>query len=227
MHPSVSPVTAARSRPCRSAAGGCCSRIASSARSRRWLPGGVAEPWDRFERRLVLRRPRLSGVSLAMKAALGGRSAADAATFLNAIDRADLVVVNGAGIITDAFRDSALGILTTLELAARRSIPTALLGQGLGPIADPVLWQRAAEVLPLVTLIGVRESQASVPLLSSLGVNADNVAVTGDDAVELAFSALGARPAAVARGARRSASTCAWLPTPTSSWRCCPICVRR
>ena len=72
-----------------------------------------------------------------MKAALGGRSAADANAFLDAIDRADLVVVNGAGIITDAFRDNALGILTTLDLATRRGIPTALLGQGLGPIARP------------------------------------------------------------------------------------------
>ncbi len=40
--------------------------------ARRWLPGRIAEPWDRFERRLVLGRPRLVGASLAFKAALGG-----------------------------------------------------------------------------------------------------------------------------------------------------------
>ena len=80
-----------------------------------------------------------------------------------------------------------------MELAIRRGVPTALFGQGLGPIAHPELWQRASDVLPLVTLIGVRESRASVPLLSSLGVNPANIAVTGDDAVELAFSALGGR----------------------------------
>jgi len=133
-----------------------------------------------------------------LKAARGGRSASDAAAFLDAIERADLVVVNGAGVITDPFRENALGILTTLDLATRRGIPTALVGQGLGPIDDPVLWARAAEVLPRVTLIGVRESQTSVPLLSSLGVHPDTVVVTGDDAVELAFSARGARNCAVA-----------------------------
>jgi colanic acid/amylovoran biosynthesis protein len=159
----------------------------------RWLPEGIAEPWDRLERQLLLRRPRLVGVSLGLKAALGGRSAADATAFLDAVDRADLVVVNGAGVITDAFRENALGILTTLDLATRRGVATALLGQGLGPIEDPVLWQRAAEVLPNVGIIGVRESRTSVPLLTSLGVCSDKVVVTGDDAVELAFSAAKAR----------------------------------
>ena len=161
--------------------------------ARRWLPAGMAESWDRFEERLVLRRPRLSGASLAIKGALGGRNVSDATTFLDALDRADLLVVNGAGILTDAFLENAIGILATLELAARRGVPTALLGQGIGPIADPVLWKAAARVLPLVTLIGVRESLASLPLLLSLGVRPDRVIVTGDDAVELAFSALSAR----------------------------------
>ena len=170
---------------------------------RRWLPAGVAESWDRFESQLVLRRPRLSAVSLAMKAALGGRSAADATRFLDAVDRADLLVVNGAGIITDAFLESALGILATLELAVRRGIPVALVGQGLGPISDPALRLRAQQVLPLVTLIGVREAQASVPLLLSLGVAPGNVIVTGDDAVELAFSALRARTAPACDDARK------------------------
>jgi polysaccharide pyruvyl transferase WcaK-like protein len=163
--------------------------------ARRWLPGPLVEPWERFESRLVLRRPRLFAASLGMKAALGGRSAADVVSFLDAIRRADLVVVNGAGIMTDAFADSALGILATLELAIRRDVPTALFGQGLGPIANQHLWRRASEVLPLVTLIGVRESETSVPLLSSLGVNPANVIVTGDDALEMAFSAFHRRRA--------------------------------
>ena len=168
----------------------------------RWLPPGIAETWDRFERRLVFRRPRIVSASLAMKAAIRGHSASDAAVFLDAVNRADLVVVNGAGIITDAFLEGALGVLATLDLAARRGIPTALLGHGLGPIADPTLRKRAGEVLPLVNLIGVRESQTSVPLLSSLGVNPARVVVTGDDAVELAFSALQARTSPASHDAR-------------------------
>ena len=156
---------------------------------RRWLPGAVAGPWDRFEGRLRLRRPGLFDASLRMKSALGRGKVADAGAFLSAIDDADLVVVNGAGIITDAFEESALGILATLELASRRGVPTALFGQGLGPIAGAELRRRAAEVLPLATLIGVRESRSAVPLLTSLGVNPARVRVTGDDAIELAFAA--------------------------------------
>ncbi len=62
-----------------------------------------------------------------------------------------------------------------------------MLGQGLGPIHDAELLERAAEVLPRLTLIGVRESRSSVPLLSSLGVPPDRFMVTGDDAIELAY----------------------------------------
>ena len=156
---------------------------------RRWLPGAVAGPWDRFEGRLRLQRPGLFDASLRMKAAFRRGQVADAGAFLSAIDDADLVVVNGAGIITDAFQESALGILATLELAVRRGTPTALFGQGLGPISGAELRQRAGEVLPLATVIGVRESQSGVPLLASLGVDPARVKVTGDDAVELAFSA--------------------------------------
>jgi polysaccharide pyruvyl transferase WcaK-like protein len=160
---------------------------------RRWLPGRISETCERVERRLVLRRPGLFRGVLGIKDALGGRSAGDATKFLDAIRHADLLVVNGAGILTDSFLESALGILATLDFAIRRGVPTALFGQGLGPIGHPELWQRASDVLPRVSLIGVRESRASVPLLSSLGVNPANIAVTGDDAVELAFSALGGR----------------------------------
>jgi colanic acid/amylovoran biosynthesis protein len=159
-------------------------------RARRWLPAGMGESLEELEAQLVLRRPRLYLGSLRVKAAIHRRRTTDTAAFLRAIDEADVVVVNGAGIMTDAFRESALGILATLDLAIRRGKPTAIFGHGFGPINDEVLWQRAAEVLPFVSLIGVRESTASVPLLNALRVNPANVIVTGDDALEMAFSAL-------------------------------------
>jgi colanic acid/amylovoran biosynthesis protein len=124
-----------------------------------------------------------------MKSKLRGVDASDASAFLAAIHKADLMVVNGAGILTDAFLDNALGILATLGLAIRRGIPTAMFGQGIGPIGDPELRQRAKEVLPHVGLIGVREELQSLPLLESLGVLRSHVSVTGDDAVELGFRA--------------------------------------
>jgi len=49
----------------------------------------------------------------------------------------------------------------------------------------------------------VRESLASVPLLRSLGVPSGNICVTGDDAVELAFSAHRARTASARDGAAK------------------------
>jgi polysaccharide pyruvyl transferase WcaK-like protein len=156
--------------------------------ARRWLPGTVRRRWDDAEARLRVSRPRLFRLSLGVKEGLRGRHSSDAAAFLDALDRADLVVVNGAGILTDAFKESALGILATLDLAVRRDVPTALFGQGLGPIEDRELWHRAAEVLPHVRLIAVREAKSSLPLLTALGVDRASVVVTGDDAVELAFA---------------------------------------
>jgi colanic acid/amylovoran biosynthesis protein len=153
-----------------------------------WLPHALAAPWSRFERQLAWERPAVASASLTIKAALNGRRGSEVSAYLEAVERADLLVVNGAGIITDAFRENALAILSTLDLVSRRGAPAAMLGQGLGPIHDAELLERAAEVLPRLTLIGVRESQSSVPLLRSLGVPPDRIMVTGDDAIELAYS---------------------------------------
>ena len=157
-----------RRRPCPSAVAACCSRIGRSARR---AGGCRGASWSRR----IGRAPAPCAAAatavprLGLKAALGGRSAADATAFLDAIDRADLVVVNGAGVITDAFRENALGILTTLDLATRRGIPTALLGQGLGPIEDPVLGSGRQRCFLTSGIIGVRESRTSVPLSSPWG----------------------------------------------------------
>lgn len=159
---------------------------------RKLLPVALRGMADAAEDRVRLALPSLFALSSRAKAAIAGQDAADASRFLDAVTRADLVVVNGAGILTDAFKDSALGILATLDLAIRRGIPTALFGQGLGPIDDPVLLERAREVLPRVTQIAVRESLTSLPFLRALGVPAASVLVTGDDAIELAYPGAGA-----------------------------------
>jgi polysaccharide pyruvyl transferase WcaK-like protein len=167
--------------------------------ARRWLPGKIGERWDRFESGLRLQQPGLFHQSLQLKSRWQGRDTRDARAFLDAVDRADLLVVNGAGIITDAFKDSALGILATLDLVSRRRVPTALMGHGLGPIVDRELRQRAADVLPRVSLIGIREARTSPALLAELGVAPANVRVTGDDAIELAHAALERRAGNEAR----------------------------
>jgi polysaccharide pyruvyl transferase WcaK-like protein len=152
------------------------------------LPERAAVRWRTAEEELRVRLPGLFGRSLKWKATLrGGRDAVgDADAFLTAVQHANLVVVNGAGVLTDAFKENALGILATLDLAIHRRIPTAMFGQGLGPIVDRDLRRRAEAVLPNVTLIGIREQRASLPFLLSLGVDPSRVVVTGDDALELA-----------------------------------------
>ena len=160
------------------------------------LPSPIAARWGRVERRWRFRHPALVKFSLRLKAWLTGQDSSDAAAFLSAIDSADLVVVSGAGVLTDAFSENALGVLATLGMAIERNIPTAMFGQGLGPMVGVELRSRAAEVLPHVRLIAVRERLSSVPLLLSLGVSSDRILVTGDDAIQLAM------PPELAHGAR-------------------------
>jgi polysaccharide pyruvyl transferase WcaK-like protein len=76
-----------------------------------------------------------------------------------------------------------------IELAADAGAVTVLVGQGLGPMTDRRLRARAEKVLPRAGFIAVREGLAGLPLLASMGVSADRVMVTGDDAIEPAFAA--------------------------------------
>lgn len=148
--------------------------------------------WERFERRIKHRHPIIVERSLQLKGSLTGHNSSDAVAFLSAMRRADLLVVSGAGVLTDAFPENAHGILSTLDMAIARGIPTAMFGQGIGPIADAELRSHAAAVLPRVDLIGIRERLASLSLLTSLGVDAARIVVTGDDAIELAMPAAAA-----------------------------------
>lgn len=109
--------------------------------------------------------------------------------YLHAVRTADLVVVSGAARLGDAFKIESLIRLETLELAQQAGAATALLGQALGPMHDPVLRARAARVLPHVDLIALREALGSIALLDALNVRPAELAITGDDAVVLAYQA--------------------------------------
>jgi polysaccharide pyruvyl transferase WcaK-like protein len=114
---------------------------------------------------------------------------ADARAYRRALRRTDLFLVSGRGSICDAFAGESHELLTELEFAASLGLRTAMMGQGIGPLADRSLAERAAAVLPAVDLIAVREPVTALPLLESLGVEADRVSVTGDDALEPAWTA--------------------------------------
>jgi polysaccharide pyruvyl transferase WcaK-like protein len=106
--------------------------------------------------------------------------------FVRLVRSASLVLVSGMGGITDVFHDYATGVLKTLELAIGAGVPTALMGQGLGPLGDGRLRRLAASILPRVDLVALREARAGHPLLIELGVAGTRIVTTGDDAIESA-----------------------------------------
>ncbi|HSL43691.1 MAG TPA: polysaccharide pyruvyl transferase family protein [Anaerolineales bacterium] len=107
--------------------------------------------------------------------------------YLRAVAEADLVVVSGMGGITDNFLLYAHGLMDTLGLAIYFGVPTAMLGQGIGPIKNPQLISRSTEIFPYVRLFSLREGRAGPSLLKSLGVSPERILVTGDDAIEVAY----------------------------------------
>lgn len=117
-----------------------------------------------------------------------------ARTFADALFEADLVVLAGSGILTDAFEATSLRILATLRAAVERGIPTAILGQGIGPIKSPKLLQAASEVFPQIDSVSVREAEASLALVREWKVPDERICVTGDDAVELSWRKRTATP---------------------------------
>jgi colanic acid/amylovoran biosynthesis protein len=182
--------------------------------------GGRLHSWlsDRWSDRLLdlhravsCRTPRLRGSLIALRAAFTGDDLRTYLAFSDAIGTSRLLVTSGAGGVADHFRDYSNLVLLALQTARARGIPTAMMSHGFGPLTLPDLRAKAAAILPAVDAIAVRETRASVPLLASLGVSADRVMETGDDAIALAYEA---RPASLGSGvginlrlARAAAST--------------------
>jgi colanic acid/amylovoran biosynthesis protein len=106
-------------------------------------------------------------------------------TAIQAVQAADLVVASGGGYVTDTWWWHAAGVLSLLSLAQRLGKPTAMFGQGIGPVSRRTLRAQAAAVLPELKVIGLREDRTGRGLVLSLGVPAGAVTVTGDDALEL------------------------------------------
>lgn len=115
-----------------------------------------------------------------------GRNVGARDAFLRQFDKADLLLVSGGGFITDLFPISEEA-LNLILLAKTRNVPVAMMGQGIGPIESSRLWNKARRILPQADLIALREGRTSHPLVRELGVPDENVTVTGDDAVGLAY----------------------------------------
>lgn len=161
-------------------------------RLRRRLPQQATSRFEQFEERLKLNAARPLQTALALRYRVAGKDPSGVASFLRWVRRADIVALTGGGALTDAFSVKASQILDTLNMAVaqgrRHGRPvTAIFGQGFGPIDGPVLRRKAADVLPKIDFIAIREGRASRPFLKDLGVADERVLLTGDDAIELAY----------------------------------------
>jgi colanic acid/amylovoran biosynthesis protein len=107
----------------------------------------------------------------------------------SAVRGAELFVVSGGGFINDVFRGQSWSVFERIHAALKRGTVVALFGQGIGPLRDPALVEKAREVLPGAGLIALREKLTSLPALERLGVPRERILITGDDAVEPAYSA--------------------------------------
>lgn len=108
--------------------------------------------------------------------------------FLDEVARADVVIASGGGFVTDSFERHACDLLQTLAMAQVLGKPTAMFGQGLGPVASRRLRFWAGRVLPHLDALTLREGRYSKPFALSVGVPAGKIEVTGDDAIALAYA---------------------------------------
>ncbi|RKZ83518.1 MAG: hypothetical protein DRR19_19015 [Candidatus Parabeggiatoa sp. nov. 1] len=106
----------------------------------------------------------------------------------SAVNRADAIIFCGAGAITDQSLGVAMKRLEVLEKAIHAGKPTAIFGQGIGPVEQPQLAKRIREVLSKVDLIALREKYNGLPLLTHCGIDSAKIMATGDDAIEMAYS---------------------------------------
>jgi colanic acid/amylovoran biosynthesis protein len=151
------------------------------------LPAKISSFLQKLETQFWLRLPLAAELGVRLKARIKRRTAPSPSSFRKILAGAGLVVVTGAGMLNDAFADSAVPLLHELEFALRSGIPVIAFGQGVGPITDPELLAKARAVLPRLALISLRENRMGLPMLESLGVSRDRIYVTGDDAIELAY----------------------------------------
>jgi polysaccharide pyruvyl transferase WcaK-like protein len=106
-------------------------------------------------------------------------------TAIEAVRWADVVVAAGGGYLTDTWWWHAAGVLSLLDLSQRLGKPTAMFGQGIGPLRGRAVRAMASRVLPGLAAIGLREEVTSLGLAVSCGARRDVMWVTGDEAIEL------------------------------------------
>jgi colanic acid/amylovoran biosynthesis protein len=117
------------------------------------------------------------------------RSDSDHETFRAAVSSYDLVVASGGGYFCDSDKPRLLRVFDRLDAAVENDVPAVMVGQGIGPLNDHQLQERASQVLPRLDLVCVRERRVALPILKKLGISNEKIRMTGDDAIELAYHA--------------------------------------
>jgi colanic acid/amylovoran biosynthesis protein len=103
------------------------------------------------------------------------------------IEEADVVLSTGGGFINDVFTFHARGILAVLDAAQRLGKPTAMFGQGIGPIHKMSLIRQARSVLPKLDVLGLRTPELG-PIVGEFAQS--GWTVTGDEALFVADAGL-------------------------------------
>ena len=140
-----------------------------------WLPDRVRSGIGERYKRAISARPWAAW-----------RFSPGAGQLLDALQGCDLAVCSGGGFVNDNFPLHATGVLAALRSMQRRGVPTAMLGQGYGPLANPPLTQLAGMVIPQLNLISLRGPQGQRAVSGLRGGGRGEPVVTGDDALELA-----------------------------------------
>lgn len=122
------------------------------------------------------------------------RRDSDHEAFRAAMSSYGLVVASGGGYFCDSDKPRLLRVFDRLEAAVENNVPAVMVGQGIGPLNDQQLQERAAQVLPRLELVCVRERRVALPIMKKLGMPDEKIRMTGDDAIELAYEARSEQP---------------------------------
>lgn len=103
--------------------------------------------------------------------------------YLSTLFQSDIVIASGGGYITDSFEGHACDLLKTMALAQSFGKPTAMFGQGLGPVKSKKILKWSKRVLPRLNILSLREGLYSLSFAQNSGIAHSKINVTGDDAI--------------------------------------------
>lgn len=144
--------------------------------------------FKKIDRAIAYRWPLLAWTIIGLRTSRRQSHVRHVKRFLKAFLASDLIVASGDGGINDIFQFSAESRLELFYMASLNRKSSAMFGQGIGPIENPILRNLGTTILPLVDIICIREKRAGIPLLDSLKIPRNRVVVTGDEAIEIAYN---------------------------------------